>query len=870
MDRAASGLIRTPDQRLRVFVSSTLRELAPERRAARAVIERLALAPVMFELGARPHPPRSLYRAYLEQSDVFVGMYWESYGWVAPEEVVSGLEDEYNLTPDIPMLIYIKESSKRDAGLDRLLERIRSDDRVSYASFHTPAELKRLLTSDLAILLAERFTTASAREGPLLEPAPSPSATTIVRPPSSLARMIGRDVELATVADLLTGKHRRLVTITGPGGVGKTRLAIAAAREVEPAFPDGVAFVDLAPVHDPSRVLDAIAVALGVRDSGEVSLIGKLKEALREARLLLVLDNVEHVVDSAPYLAQLLGDTEVSVLATSRILLRVDGEQSFPLNVLPASAATELFAERARSVKPDFELNDANARAVADICTSLDNLPLAIELAAARVRLLSPAEIAERLHHSLPLLVDGARDRPERQRTLRATIEWSAQLLSPEERTLLQRLGVFRTGFAFDAVAWMSEGLPEDETLRALGALIDGSLIQEHDRGSRAWFTMLATVGEYAREQLTGRGELAHYEELHADFYLQMTAIAGAEIIGPRQEAWLSRLTDEGNEVRTAIEYLLEQHRWDDAVDLVWSLDWYWGIGGRLKDVGVWMQRVLDEGSDASDRSRNIANIEVLLVELWRKPEQSALRPLEESAAFFREQGDRLTEAKTLCAVALLHLLKDPPDFLSADETMNQASDAAASLADEFGSAIVGMMIGRAYLMRGNVPRAIETLDASISAGRSVGDRLLVGSAVGARGWAGIFAGDIDPAEQCFREQLLIASTIGHEPGVGYALEGLFATTATRGDIDRAGHLLGAADAIRQRKGNSAAAILSFHGRLLQQIELGPQAAQFARARAAGRDLDSAAAVELGLNRSGGLDRTPTSSPSAETTGLRK
>lgn len=287
MNRPAIGLIRTPDQRLRIFVSSTLRELAPERQAARAAIERMALAPVMFELGARPHPPRSLYRAYLGQSDVFIGIYWESYGWVAPGEAVSGLEDEYNLAPDIPMLIYIKNSGQRDPRLDALLDRIRDDDRVSHVSFASATELRRLLRSDLATLLAERFASGSARGGALLEPAPSPGATTVIRPPTPLARMIGRDDELALVSRMLTEDKRRIVTITGPGGVGKTRLAIAVAREVEAEFPDGVAFVDLAPVRDPELVIDAVASAVGVRDTGEAPLDEKLEFALQGRRMLL-------------------------------------------------------------------------------------------------------------------------------------------------------------------------------------------------------------------------------------------------------------------------------------------------------------------------------------------------------------------------------------------------------------------------------------------------------------------------------------------------------------------------------------------------------------------------------------------------------
>ncbi len=234
---------------------------------------------------------------------------------------------------------------------------------------------------------------------------------------------------------------------------------MAAAREVEAAFPDGVVFVDLAPVLDAGLVITAVANALGIRDTGERPLAEKLAGALAGRRLLLVLDNVEQVVDAAPKLSALIEGSSASVLATSRILLRVRGEQNVPVGPLPSPEAAELFVERARAVKPDFELTDANAPQIVAICAALDNVPLALELAAARLRVLTPSALIERLDHALPLLVGGARDLPERQRTLRATIDWSAQLLSDPERELLLRLGVFRAGFGLDAVEWMADGL---------------------------------------------------------------------------------------------------------------------------------------------------------------------------------------------------------------------------------------------------------------------------------------------------------------------------------------------------------------------------------------------------------------------------
>ena len=294
--------IRTPDQRLRIFVSSTLKELAPERRATRAAIERLHLAPVMFELGARPHPPRALYRAYLDQSDVFLGVYWERYGWVAPDETVSGLEDEYNLCPpDLPRLLYIKgPAENREPRLTALLDRIRDDDRASFKYFETAEELAALVEADLATLLAERFdqSRAAAATAHGAEDAPV-SVVQATRLPAPLTELIGREPDLAAIRRMLDS-GRRMITLTGPGGIGKSRLAIAAARASAPAFADGAVFVDLSSVHDAGHVPNTIAQALGVRDTGDAPILDKLVTALGDRRILLVLDNFEQVLDAAP------------------------------------------------------------------------------------------------------------------------------------------------------------------------------------------------------------------------------------------------------------------------------------------------------------------------------------------------------------------------------------------------------------------------------------------------------------------------------------------------------------------------------------------------------------------------------------------
>ncbi len=295
MNEAASHrVIRTPDQRLRVFVSSTLQELAEERQAARAAIEGLHLVPVMFELGARPHPPRELYRSYLEQSHVFVGIYWKRYGWVAPDESVSGLEDEYRLCGSRPKLIYVKRPAlNRETRLDGLLARIQADDQASYKPFSSAAELQGLLGTDLAVLLTEHF------ELSMLESEPNSPQPEVMPQPSTLPMpatpLVGRERELEGLKTLLAEDDVRLVTLVGPGGVGKTRLALEVARGLVQSFSDGICFISLASVHDPDLVVPSIASALGLRSGGSTAV--SLAAVLRDRRMLLVLDNFEQVLE---------------------------------------------------------------------------------------------------------------------------------------------------------------------------------------------------------------------------------------------------------------------------------------------------------------------------------------------------------------------------------------------------------------------------------------------------------------------------------------------------------------------------------------------------------------------------------------------
>ncbi len=329
MTGARQPSIRTPDQRIRVFVSSTLRELATERAAVRAAIERMRLAPVMFELGARPHPPRELYRSYLAQSDVFVGIYADSYGWVAPDEEISGLEDEYNLAPrEMPKLIYIKRSEHREERLKELIGRIQRDDTAAYLPFETADDLEERVANDLATLLAERFDQARHGEG---APADREGAASLVsRVPAPYTTTIGRERDLAHVRQLLAEGQDRVVSLIGPGGIGKSRLAIEVAHATEDLFPDGTYFVLLEGVLEPGLLLPTIAYTLGIRDNGEAGLEERIARALEGRRVLIVLDNFEQIVDAAPLLVRLYTVAPLaSFLVTSRVVLRIRGEQVY-------------------------------------------------------------------------------------------------------------------------------------------------------------------------------------------------------------------------------------------------------------------------------------------------------------------------------------------------------------------------------------------------------------------------------------------------------------------------------------------------------------------------------------------------------------
>ncbi len=860
--------IRTPDQRIRVFVSSTLRELADERRAVRSAIEQLQLAPVMFELGARPHAPRDLYRSYLAQSDVFVGIYGESYGWVADGESVSGLEDEYNLAPAaMPKLIYIKSGTARDERLRALIERIKADDTAAYLPFDTAEQLEARVTDDLATLLAERFD--QSRGASSVDGAPA-AASAVPRLPVPYTTTIGREDDVHRVRALLERGTDRVVSLIGPGGIGKSRLAIEVARASEDLYPDGTYFVLLEGVLEPQLLLPTIAYALGIRDNGEAALEERISRALEGRKVLIVLDNFEQIVDVAPLLVRLYTVAPTaSFLVTSRIVLRIRGERVYEVEGLQApqgvsavsldrgrrSTAIALFVDRARAVNPDFALTDDNVADVADICRRLEGLPLAIELAAAKVRVLTPAGIAQRLERTLPLLTAAVRDLPDRHRTMQSTIDWSVSLLPPAHRDLLQDLGVFATRFTFEAVDAIGRGRSWDgQCIDALAALVDASLVKQVDIGGRSAFSLLAIVREYAIGRLKAQGDADVMRAAHADYYVGLVHRVAPGLSGAGQADAVRELGLDLPNLRAAVRHLVYTDRLDDAGAFAWSLLIYWWIAGFFGEVRVWMLELLDKQEPISQHTRAVAWFFALWGEMWQHPSQEVVAGLAECVRLFAESGDDDASAMALAARATARVQLPQPDADKADAELTEAVAKLHAVGNFWAEAITEVSRGRLDWVRGRTDDALAHFDRATAIATAGQDLFTMSVAGNLRSRLNFLRGEIDIAEKEFVHTLQLAIRLHYDEGLAYGLEGLCAVAAAQGDAWRAGALSAAAAAIRHRIGVFDAEAFTVHIAHLAALRSKDPEAVAAGERA-GADLSVPEAVALALPDAGAAVR---------------
>ena len=792
-----SPVILTPDQRVRVFVSSTLEELADERVAVRDAVDRMHLSPVLFELGARAHPPRSLYRSYLEQSHVFVGIYWQRYGWVAPTMEVSGLEDEYLLAGAKPKLMYIKRPApSREERLAGLLDRIREDDDVAYKAFSDPGELQALVADDLSLLLSEAFLVL-----------PDPARHHRFTLPAEVTTLIGREAEVEAVGDLLARDDVRMVTLTGAGGVGKTRLALRAAAQAAMSFDEGAALVSLASVSDERSVVSAIGTAVGLRTGGGPT-VESLQADLASRSLLLVVDNFEHVIGAAGLLSTLLSAAPgVKVLATSREALHLQAEHEFPVPPLALDESVRLFAERAAAVRPAFRIDDANREVVEQVCRRLEGVPLAIELAAARTKLLAPDALLGRLDRQLEFLQGGARDLPERHQALRRTIEWSYDLLDEAERRLFDVLGVFVGGFALSAAEAIAGDGPSDERdmLELLGSLVDKSLLRVEATAGEPRFRMLEMIREFAQARLAEDEDAAVVADRHACFFRDVALTVGARVTGGDQRRGLELLGDdeqgEAGNVRAALIWFLAQRRLDDVADMAWALWVPVWIRGGIEEGRRTAQAALAADGAMSETARARLLVVLGMFEMWSGDHGAATSVLQEGLALGRGLGD---EAIVASATLAESMIAGPAEGEARSERL--AEDALTmyrSVGDTWGEAAALNALGWLYVSQERFDGTADVFERTLAVSLAAGDEQFSAMAEVNLAEYLLHVGQAEAAAG-----LLASCVARHRPlrlmySVAYLLDASARLAAEQGDSERAAQLLGAASQMRASAGVS-------------------------------------------------------------------
>jgi predicted ATPase/class 3 adenylate cyclase len=742
--------------------------------------------------------------------------------------------------------------------------------------------------------------------------------------PAQPNRLIGRREELANIARAVRGRGTRLVTLVGPGGTGKTRLALHAAAELADEFAEGVFVVFLASLQESALVLDAIANTLGLRPRAGETVEDTLVSYLAERNVLLLLDNFEHLLGAAPAVSRMLATApRLSLLVTTREPLHVTGERVFDIGPLsipsseassPAGAlehdAVALFVERATAAKADFELEAGNLDAVTEICVRLDGLPLAIELAAARLRTFSSTALLARLDQRLAVLTGGARDADERQRTLRDTIAWSHDLLSPQERTLFARLAVFAGGCRpFDAEAVCNiDGDIEIDTLDGLTSLVDKSLLrvrEDHDGEPRFW--MLESIREYGLERLQDVNEAEAMRRRHAVAYAAFVEQAEGELLGPRQLIWLRRLDAEQDNVRAAIGWALG-HDPETALQLTGSLYQYWEYRALWNEGIRWTTEALERASDVArggTYARALFSAGFLVQIPGRADESQEL--LERALRAFAELDDRermadalgemgwakvlrgaeLDEArllferarslaldsgnKWLTAHATLGLAAcitegplDPAALLAAEELQQESLRLLQEEGDEIMATRVRGNLAWVALLREDYAKAKRLLEACLSSASNAGDELGTGSHWGNLALVALFEGDDSAAVSWATRFLKRFLKLGDKRIAAESLFTLAGVAAKRGHPESAGRLSGAAHAILEDiHAEPSVPEARIEERLLNPArEAAPEA--FARATQEGRAMTLAEAIHLALDGalSGAQKRavTPTAS----------
>ncbi|MDR7418324.1 MAG: adenylate/guanylate cyclase domain-containing protein [Armatimonadota bacterium] len=612
--------------------------------------------------------------------------------------------------------------------------------------------------------------------------------------PRQLTSFIGRDRELAELKQLLG--QTRLLTIVGTGGAGKTRLALQAAAEMLEEMTDGVWLAELAPVLDPAVVPQAVGAALGVRPEANRPMIDTLIEYLEPKQTLLILDNCEHLVDACAALVDelLQGCPRLRILCTSREALGVTGETAWripslslpnlhalpPIERLSEYEAIRLFVERAAAVAPGFTLTAEQAAAVAAICARLDGIPLAIELAAARVKVLTPPQIAARLDDRFRLLTGGSRTALPRHQTLRAAMDWSYELLSSTERAMLRRFSVFANGWTLEAAEAICIGpdIERGDVLDLQAALIDKSLVVVEEAGADARYRLLETVRQYARDKLVEAGEAEAWRTRHRDWFLALAEEARQRLQGREQTMWLGRLAGEHENLHAALEWSLACRDAEALLRFVAAIWWYWYVRGHLEEGNRWAQIALEQTAERTPgRARALAGAAALAHAAGQYARAQAHG--EEGRALAADLGDTLSQAIATVALSLVALARG--DQTRAVALAEDARGRLPALENKWGRAIVGLLIGEIARLRGDWAETLARLHESHAQFRDVGD--LWGMALAQRGLGFIARaeGDYERAAVLHEEGRSFARQIGDKVGEAYALLSLAIGEMRRG-----------------------------------------------------------------------------------------
>ena len=677
----------------------------------------------------------------------------------------------------------------------------------------------------------------------------APTRTT--RPlPVAATPLVGRRLELAAVAALFRDEGARLVTLTGPGGTGKTRIALAVAQMLESELRDGAVFVSLAPVADPELLVHTIAQALDVQE-GERSLGEGVTRHLQQRRLLLVLDNFEQLLAAAPFLGELLAATpRLWILATSRAPLRLAAEHEYPVapfdtadpdlafEELVKTDVLRLFAARARAVDPGFDLDTATAPDVARLCARLDGLPLAIELAAARAKLLAPAEILQRLEREPQLLRSGPRDAPARQQTLAATIRWSYDLLGPDERLAFARLGVFVGGCPLSAAEQVC-----DAGLETLAALVDHNLLRRRD--SR--LTMLETVRHFAAERLPETGE-SEVRLRHVEWLIELAeSLETRVVVG--DDVWLGLVQPEHDNIRAALAWSLEEAP-ELALRLAAGLRTFWEVRGHFSEGFRWLEDALLRAADAPPQLRMKALAISGSIATRLGDQDGAQNRKEAALAIARELGDELWIARELGDLGTIAAMRGDMDL--ASELMEESADLFRKIDEPARLATVLANLGHIAGERGDYARAIAVTEEALSLQSSKTNATIATYNLGSHH---LMAGDLEQAREWLQRAVALALELGFKEVMAYALAGYARTCILEGDPGRAAHLAGIADAL-----------LADAGVELQPSERAPFEAAKAQAKqelgdaySATYDAANAAPLEDALRQAGVLAAAPAS-----------